>query len=223
MNMKRIIIRSLGLVAAIGAVGCMDPKGLGAPDATQMPSDPIVAKAKSYQPASPAGVSIPTASGPLWVQLIASQKFSSRPDPFALQAKERNWENRQITNRIFDQDQWRYDFTPEETPPVIPETEPQPYRRLAGVIVGDSVLALIDMGDGKLQLIRPGQDIDGWHVESITAEGPSGTAEAILTRGGNKLPHRVTVRLEEPSPIGGANPGGRGRGGNNGGGGVGSG
>jgi hypothetical protein len=104
---------------------------------------------------------------------------------------------------------FRLDFAPPRATIMIPTPEPQPYRRLAGVIVGDSVLALIDMGDGQLKLIRPGQDIDGWHVESIDSD------KAILTRGGNRLPHQVVVRLESPLPgsIGGRGGAGGGAGG----------
>ena len=216
MNMKSMLIRSFGLVACVAAVGCMDANKFNAPEATQMSVDAKVKKEAPIE--SPAGIAImpPAANVPLWTQLIHSHNFSARPDPFALEPKEINYERDQTTQRLFSSglSPWSYEFDAEEAPPVLPEPEPQPYRRLAGIIVGDSVLALIDMGDGKLQLIRPGQDIDGWHVESISAEGPSGTAEAILTRSGNRLPHRITVRLEEP-PLGGGSPGGGGGGGNN--------
>jgi len=89
-------------------------------------------------------------------------------------------------------------FTPpveqDKTPPVI---EDQPYRRLAGVVVGDSVLAIIDMGNGSTELIRPGQQIPNseWKVVSIDQD------KAVLRRGGSALPHEVTVRLESP-PLG---------------------
>jgi hypothetical protein len=73
-------------------------------------------------------------------------------------------------------------------------------------VVGDSVLALIDMGNGTTELIRPGQRIPGseWTVVSIDEE------KAILRRGGNRLPRQVTVRLELPPPGfgGGGNTGG---------------
>jgi bifunctional DNA-binding transcriptional regulator/antitoxin component of YhaV-PrlF toxin-antitoxin module len=69
--------------------------------------------------------------------------------------------------------------------------EPQPFRRLAGIMVGDSVLAIIDMGDGNLQIVRPGQQIPGteWTVASIDEE------KAVLRRSGNKKPKEVVVPL----------------------------
>jgi hypothetical protein len=103
-------------------------------------------------------------------------------------------------------------FTVQYTPPEVesPEPqdfpEPQPYRRLAGVVVGDSVLALIDMGDGTLRVIRPGETIEGteWRVASIDSD------KAILRRSGNRTPRQVIVRLESPpAGIGGGGfPGG---------------
>jgi hypothetical protein len=197
----------------MACVGCMNFTKTW-PDADQARPDPIVAKAEAFKPPSAAGVEVktPPAGGPLWTQLISSRAFSARPDPFALQPKERAFETGQTGERLYSTYGWRSDdFTPQVEVVVIPTVEPQPYRRLAGVIVGDSVLALIDMGDGQLQLIRPGQQIGGWTVASIDAD------KAILTRQGNVLPHSVTVRLEEPNggggggnrPGGGAPGGGR--------------
>ncbi|MFI5384869.1 MAG: hypothetical protein ACHQ50_02005 [Fimbriimonadales bacterium] len=201
--MKKLVLQALGLVAALAAVGCKDPSFWAAPQAETVPPASI----PKFSPNSAAGVKIdpPTAGGKLWMDLLKSRAFSSRFDPFALQGKEVNYENSQAAERLSSENPWRLDVDLEEQPPVIPQVEAQPYRRLAGVIVGDSVLALIDMGDHQLQLIRPGQDINGWHVVSIDSE------QAVLTRGGNKLPHQIIVRLEEPPP-GGFAPGGGGGG-----------
>jgi hypothetical protein len=68
---------------------------------------------------------------------------------------------------------------------IIPVVEPQPYRRLSGIVVGDSVLALIVMGDGAgPQIIRPGLRIPNspWRVISIDEE------QAVLRRDGDVLP-----------------------------------
>jgi hypothetical protein len=134
-------------------------------------------------------------------------------------AEERAFHINQSSERLLaDVGGFRMDY--EEPPPVeINEVqEPQPYRRLAGVIVGESVLGLIDMGDGRpLEIIRPGQRIPNsdWTVVSIDEE------KAILRRSGNRLPRQIVVRLESPpfnpnqggggGPAGG--PGGEGRGG----------
>jgi hypothetical protein len=96
---------------------------------------------------------------------------------------------------------------------------------LAGILIGETITALIDMGDNSgLQTIRPGQEIRSgnttWVVQSIDEE------KAILRRKeGNIRPKYVVVRLEDsasaanPAPTGGgsANPRGGGGGGGAGG------
>lgn len=145
------------------------------------------------------------------------QSFAPRNDPFALLAEERSFEAKQQSERVLSESGgWRFDY--EEPAPTsdVEVQEPQPYRRLAGVIVGESVLALVDMGDGRLEIIRPGQRIPNseWTVVSIDED------KAILRRPGNKLPRQIVVRLESPpagfgggAPQGGpAGPGGAGPG-----------
>jgi hypothetical protein len=209
--MRKISIQALGLISAIAAVGCSNALEQPVPAAQTAPPDPIMTKADQFRPPSAAGVKIdpPVAGGTKWVELVTSRAFSARPDPYALHPRERSFEVAQTGERIFSETGgWRDYFVPAVETVVVPEIEPQPYRRLAGVIVGESVLALIDMGDGQLQLIRPGQEIQGWRVASIDSD------KAILVRGGNKLPHQVQVRLESPpfggGSSGGANPGGSG-------------
>lgn len=145
-------------------------------------------------------------------QQAALKAGPARPDPFALKPSERSYETDQAAERVFAASG---PFAPEFTPPVstekpLPPTEPQPYRRLEGIVVGDSVLAIIDMGDGTTVLIRPGQQIPNseWRVASIDEE------KAVLVRGGNVLPHQIVVRLESPPP--GMQPSGGGFGGPNG-------
>jgi len=196
-------------MTVIVAVGCADVNKLKPPEAASANPDRVRQEGLSFHPTSGAGVDIRAVSpqGQLWVTLIHGLAFSSRPDPFALEPKERQFDVAQSTERIFSQNNfYSPSFVPVDDTVPQPEIEPQPYRRLAGVIVGDSILALIDMGNGQLQIIRPGQDIDGWHVDSINSE------EAVLSRHGNLLPHTIHVRLEEPPP-GSAGSGGAGGGG----------
>jgi hypothetical protein len=124
------------------------------------------------------------------------QSFAPRNDPFALLREERAFDVSQSSERLLGEGGG---FTFDYEPPVPRDDdaviqEPQPYRRLAGVIVGESVLALIDMGDGRLEIIRPGQRIPNseWTVVSIDEE------KAVLRRGGNRLPRQIVVRLESP-------------------------
>lgn len=202
--MKKFTIHALALTTLLVAVGCTDPGKFAPQGAEQATPDPITKV--PFSPNTVAGkvVPEPPPGGPLWAQLLHERTFSARPDPFALQPKERSYDRQQMTERVFGDIGFTERFEVQPDLVVVPEVEAQPYRRLAGVIVGDSILALIDMGDGQpLQLIHPGQDIGGWHVESINSE------VAILTRTGNKLPKRIVVRLEEPMPgAGGGNQGG---------------
>lgn len=136
------------------------------------------------------------------------QSFSPRSDPFALLSEERSFETRQTSERVLgEMGGWRFDYEAPAPVETSDAQEPQPYRRLAGVIVGESVLALIDMGDGRLEIIRPGQRIPNseWTVVSIDED------KAILRRGGNRLPRQIVVRLESP-PAGFGGGGGNGAG-----------
>lgn len=216
--MKKLLIPISGLVAAVAMVGCKGPEAWAEPQPTgSTPDSAKLREAKQFHPSTDVGVPppAPTPNPQIWAQLVQNKGFASRVDPFALLAKERAFETDQLSERVFSMGSgWRYDFVPEEEKIIVPVIEPQPYRRLAGVIVADSILALIDMGDGQMQLIRPGQQIGEWKVVSIDSE------KAILRRAGNKLPREVTVRLETPPNGVGFGPGGGGGGGSTGGGGT---
>jgi hypothetical protein len=128
-----------------------------------------------------------------------ASRFHPRPDPFALSSMEQSFEHSQQSERLFGQIGGFPTYVqPVETGPPKVQIEPQPYRRLSGVIVGDSVLAIIDMGNGaEPQLIRPGEHIPNspWVVASIDQD------RAVLRRDGDILPKEIEVRLET-SPVG---------------------
>lgn len=162
-----------------------------------------------------AGVPLPASvDSAKWTALAKSHVFAARPDPFALTTEEQKFDRSQFANRLFDTQRFgqEFDAIPEETKPEI-APEPQPYRRLAGIIVGDSILAIIEMGNGQpAQVVRPGQIIPGteWRVVSIDPE------KAVLRRGGDKIPHEVVVHLEgkpvsldTPAPAVPQNPNGQ--------------
>jgi hypothetical protein len=122
--------------------------------------------------------------------LVASRSFSSRNDPFSLLGIETKFDQSQNAERLVQATGFMTEWEPpkEEAPEVI---EPQPFRRLAGIMVGDSVLAIIDMGDGRMQIVRPGETVPGteWTVVSIDEE------KAVLRRKGNRKPKEVIVAL----------------------------
>jgi len=234
--MKKFVLNLTAAAAALAIVGCG-----GGEEAPVTSSTPPAIKDPVLNLSADAGVEVTQGTDPKTLDsLIASRSFGRRSDPFALKPGERGFERQQETLRLFGE---TGGFGVEYTPPVERDpaqeevVEPQPYRRLAGVVVGDSVLAIIDMGDGSpAQIIRPGQQIPNseWRVVSIDQD------KAVLRRSGNRRPRQVVVRLESPpagvgggigapggfpggpgGPGGPSGPGGFGRPGGNGPGGAG--
>lgn len=127
----------------------------------------------------------------------ANVVFASRANPFAMFAVERTVETGiRYTNILGKLPGYANLLPPPVEPPPIElaQPEPQPYRRLSGVYFGDTVSAIVEMGDGKPYIVSPGQRVGDteWFVESIDAE------KMILVRYSNKDPRRVVVRLETP-------------------------
>ncbi len=135
--------------------------------------------------------------------MTAGKYGPARSDPFALEPSERQYDTEQETERVFgDIGGWQNSFEPSSPfPPEVPNLPTaQPYRRLSGVVVGDSIVALISMEDGSSYIIHPGQQLPApyseWTIKSIDMD------QAVLSRQtGN--PREVVVRLELP-PGGGA-------------------
>ena len=145
------------------------------------------------------------------IAMVTTRAKGTRPDPFSLMDPEKKFEEAQRQASVFEK---TGGFTMDWTPPepkqdAVEPYEAQPYRRLAGIITGDSVMAIMDTGAGT-QLIAPGTKIEGteWYVVSIDEE------KAVLRRPGKAKPTEITVRLES-SPSGDVMPnGGAGRGNN---------
>ncbi|HJP82302.1 MAG TPA: hypothetical protein VJ835_02250 [Fimbriimonadaceae bacterium] len=193
--MRRIATGTMVLATALAIVGCQESQPpLTAPVVTLPPNN--------FDPGVDAGwkgvqMGPPTLVAELKTRNSGNhgQSFAPRRDPFALLPEERGFELSQSSERLLaESGGFRFDFEPPVESAPVEVVEPQPYRRLAGVIVGESVLALIDMGDGRLEIIRPGQRIPNseWTVVSIDED------KAILRRSGNKLPRQIIVRLESP-------------------------
>ena len=192
--MTRIsIVGFVGIGAVLAGCGS-SPSTEDTPPAQNVPK-------VSYVNKSEAGVGAsydvdPTALPKLYAK-AASRYGSSRKDPFVLTKSEAEFETQQAGLRQFEAlGGYETDYVPNPIPVVVPVIEQQPYRRLAGVVVGDSVLAIIEMGDGSEKIVRPGEKIPGteWSVVSIDQE------KAVLHRDGNVLPSDITVRLETPRP-----------------------
>lgn len=219
----------LAIAVALGAAGC----GGGTPEATTPASN--TAATSSNASAGPklnldvaAGITVTAPTDATNKQLIAlaqQRGFSANGNPFALTASERSYDTSQIAVNLLSNSGHMGYMGPESEPaPVVPVLEEQPYRRLSGVSIGNAVYAILQIGtdNSNAQIIYPGAQVKGtdWTVVSINGD------YAVLSRPGDKLPHEIQVRLEEP-PLGsqtggnnssggaaggGAQPGGPGRG-----------
>lgn len=189
-------------LCSIAVIGCGSSPEVPASSALSVPDVKVPVTAEAGVPVSQ------STDEKAFASLVANKSFVSRPDPFALRPSEQQYEKLQESLRLFGETGgFRTDYTPpeEKVEEQAQPLETQPYRRLAGIVVGDSIFALIDMGDGQLQLIRPGQQIPNseWTVVSIDSE------KAVLRRSGNVRPRQIVVPLEAAPPsVGGAQGGG---------------
>jgi hypothetical protein len=193
---------TVGLMAALVGCGSSD-SAVNAPGAKPMPKD----VEKSVETNAVAGMPIPETADPAFAETrkVAEERpFAVRGNAFALLSPEVKFNREQTSERIFSNlGGFQVEYEPPlEKPDPEEQREPQPYRRLAGIVLGDAVLALIEMEDGQTYQVRPGQQIPNseWFVFSIDAE------KAILRRKGNKIPHEIAVALE--SRRGGSGGGG---------------
>lgn len=206
-NMKYLTKFSIpGALVILSAVGC------GGGDEVIEAGGALPVPKVTFKADAPAGIPVQYGAVDSLPKLVAAKSVVVRSDPFSLLPSEAKFEKDQLAESVVQQ-AGGFAFIYEE-PPVKDETpvmEPQPYRRIAGIVIADSVSALIDMADGKgFQIVHPGQQLGEWTVVSIDEE------KAVLRRGGNKLPRQIEVRLESPDPTRGGGSGG-GQGGNQGG------
>jgi len=222
---SRTIIGSLGLVlVGTWLLGCGAPTPPATPPVA--PTTTVVTTT-SGTAGTPTGLNIPIdvqsgiAVNPppnntqIFSSLAQTKGFTNRSDPFALSSEEKEFNNEQLAESLVASN-GNMTFMYEEPPVKVPSVEQaQPYRRLSGILVGNAVFAIIDMGDGQPpRIVSPGELIPGtdWTVVSID------DSKAVLRRPGNTLPHTIDVQLEEPPP--GMGGGTTGTGGGTGGGGT---
>jgi uncharacterized membrane protein YgcG len=194
----------LGLFVVLGLVGCADPN-----DKLEARTPVAGKQLKEYVPSAPAGVykditkSLdPSRNNPY---ISSTVRFGRRNNPFALNADEKAFDVAQAAEKIFIEGGAFGSLyeVPEDRLPVAEPMEPQPYRRLSGILIGDSVLAILEEGS-KSTIVRPGMMIPdtSWRVISIDRD------RAILRReGSTRLPREVEVRLEVGLPFQGGNSG----------------
>lgn len=211
LNMKSWISCLVAVLGASLLTGCATTANI-----SEVPPAPTVAsKPPELNFGSMPGLATPTVTDPTaafmtQAKVVVDHTAPPRKDPFALTASEHTFDVNQGTARITSEMgsfPLIYEVPPEVNPQdLTPIYETQPYRRLSGIIVGDSVYAILEDGSGEPEIIRPGMRIPNteWTVVSIDLE------KAVLRRNGNVLPHTVVVRLESPPPGmgGGTNTGG---------------
>lgn len=219
MTRRNWMTLSLAAIGAVALVGCQQG-GDAAPAPTASTTTTTTAAATGtgtpeWVETVVAGMPVTVGSPEELTTLVATSSFGSRRDPFALLGPESSFEQRQLAARAFGLTGFTTSYEWEEEQEVQEVFEQQPYRRLSGVLLGDAVAAILDMGNGNTYLVYPGMQIPDteWRVHSIDAD------KAVLRRPGNVSPREVTVRLEG-SPTGDVMPGqggGRGPGGGMGG------
>lgn len=201
-------MRKLTLLAGAAVLALF---GLGGCDAGPIEDATTVAPIRAEEPdyGAEAGIlaQIDQSPGNQPLALAKTRYFASRYDAFALLASERAYDQSQTAARLVN-DGGFFGTVFVETPAaddVPPVLEPLPAWRLAGVMVGNGVVALLDKGNEVVD-IRPGQTIEGteWVVVSIDTE------KAVLERSGNKLPRRFEVPLQQPGAGAGGGTGGGG-------------
>ena len=151
------------------------------------------------QPAAAAGIgaAVVATPGNDALQLAQTKYFRTRRDAFALLPVEAQFERSQTSFRLLnDGGGFATMFTePEAKDDVAPVVEPLPAWRLTGVIIGNGVVALLDMGNEVID-IRPGMKIPNsdWTVVSIDSD------RAVLRRPAGKLPAVFVVPLQGAPP-----------------------
>lgn len=202
---------------ALAAAGC----GGGEATAEQVeppPTIPIDIDISQFETADAGEPVLPVAGVPLdlYQSSATMTPTAARRDPFALLAMEGVFEKNQQRERMVSEVEGGFWPVYYEEPPrqreEIEITEPQPRRRLAGIVLSPTgVGALIEMEDGRTYEVRPGSRIPNseWVVVSVDQD------KAVLRRGGNRLPKVIIVTLEPGTraPAGGGGAGGTGGGG----------
>lgn len=179
-------------LAMLAAAGCHDVVGQSA-----APQKQVFPTPEPVFIAAPAGLPVGPAPADSAYKLIHSQTTVTRPDAFRMHDFEEGYDIKARNEKIVQTTggSWPSFFVPKPEIVQVETVEPQPFRRLAGVLVGDSVMAIIDMGNNTpMQVIRPGMQVPNspWKVVSIDEE------KAILRRTGNKRPKEIIVRLQGP-------------------------
>jgi len=138
----------------------------------------------------------------------ARPQFTPRRDPFAPLPEEVE----AMQADAFDPARYFVLASPPKPPKVeLPEPfEPQPRRRVAGIIIGATVSAILEQEGELPRIVYPGDMVGEFRVAAITETG-------LILRRSKGNPREVRVPYEPPGNVGGGGGGGAGFGGPRGG------
>ncbi len=210
----------LAVLGAFAVVGCAgpNPNADWQPPARKSIGQPMASAAEAGAKIDPSDPKLP--------EVAKTMSFFSRANPFSLLASEIRYDKEQFAANMTSSMGFYPMVGQSQEQPKDPTFQyvQEPDRRLAGVMIGETVSALIEMNDGSpMQIIRPGSTVKGpggqdtWIVQSIDEE------KAVLQRIDKTIrPAYIVVRLQ--TDLGGGTSGGGTQGGGGGGGaqGVGS-
>jgi translation initiation factor IF-2 len=165
-----------------------------------------------FAPAPPGGgfAPMPQATTAAVPQPSAARPpFTPRRDPFAPLPEEVE----AMQADAFDPARYFVLASPPKPPQVeLPEPfEPQPRRRVAGIIIGTTVSAILEQEGELPRIVYPGDMVGEFRVAAITENG-------LILRRSKGNPREVRVPYEPPGNVGGGGGGGAGFGGPRGGG-----
>jgi hypothetical protein len=211
------------LAFALLAVGCSGPlPTVTVPTASQVTGadatePPVTAEAglpilgREAAPAATPGGAPATPVVDIFT-VARGMNFASRRDPFALMRGEISFDREQTAARLLNETgTWRTDYEPQ--PDVEPDSFKEPVLvpnwRVSGVVISDSVLALIDTG-ARVYDVRPGQTVPEteWVVVAIDEES------VLLRHRRDVEPKEVRINLQSqifgiPGADGGQGGGGQ--------------
>jgi hypothetical protein len=129
----------------------------------------------------------------------ARPQFTPRRDPFAPLPEEVE----AMQADAFDPARYFVLASPPKPPKVeLPEPfEPQPRRRVAGIIIGATVSAILEQEGELPRIVYPGDMVGEFRVAAITETG-------LILRRSKGNPREVRVPYEPPGNVGGGGGGG---------------
>lgn len=209
MNRKfqLLVLSALSATALLAGYGCASaaqsqqvqqaPTGT-APTPT-VPTPGMQDASAVLHPAADAGIPVvvkPIDPGATRMKRLArNANFGTRSDAFALLPMESKYEREQNGELILSTlgGFTTYFELPEEQPDESEIFDPQPPRRVSGIVLGESVYAIIQMETGQTIIVRPGSKIQVgnvvWTVASIDED------KVVLRREGNRQPKTIIIRL----------------------------